>query len=74
LYLIDALNATRQLCIDIAKTFLDRAQTDEETPMPGYTHLQRAVPSTGGLWLAAFAESFIDNAMHPLTARPRLAG
>ena len=28
--------------------------------MPGYTHLQRAVPSTVGLWCAAFTESFID--------------
>jgi argininosuccinate lyase len=32
--------------------------------MPGYTPPPRAVPSTVGLWLAAFAESFIDNAMH----------
>jgi argininosuccinate lyase len=30
--------------------------------MPGYTHMQRAVPSTWGLWFGAFAESFIDNA------------
>ena len=30
--------------------------------MPGYTHLQRAMPSSWGLWFAAFAESFLDNA------------
>jgi argininosuccinate lyase len=30
--------------------------------MPGYTHLQRAMPSTWGLWFGAFAESFMDNA------------
>jgi argininosuccinate lyase len=30
--------------------------------MPGYTHMQRAMPSTWGLWFGAFAESFIDNA------------
>jgi argininosuccinate lyase len=30
--------------------------------MPGYTHLQRAMPSSLGLWLAGHAEAFIDNA------------
>lgn len=64
LYLKEALTQTRKLCVDIAQTFLDAAQADETTPMPGYTHLQRAVPSTVGLWLGAFAESFIDNAVH----------
>jgi argininosuccinate lyase len=29
--------------------------------MPGYTHLQRAMPSSWGLWFSAYAESFIDN-------------
>ncbi|NNJ72509.1 MAG: argininosuccinate lyase, partial [Enterobacterales bacterium] len=30
-------------------------------PMPGYTHLQRAVPSSCGMWFAGFAEAMIDN-------------
>ena len=30
--------------------------------MPGYTHLQRAVPSSTGMWFAGFAEAFIDDA------------
>ena len=29
--------------------------------MPGYTHLQRAVPSSVGLWMGGFAEAFTDN-------------
>ena len=29
--------------------------------MPGYTHLQRAVPSSWGLWFSAFAEAFLDD-------------
>ena len=37
--------------------------------MPGYTHLQRAVPSSVGLWLAGFAEAFIDDAALAATAR-----
>ena len=44
----------------IAETCLDRA-ADPAQPMPGYTHLQRAVVSSTTLWFAAFAEAFIDN-------------
>ncbi len=31
-------------------------------PMPGYTHLQRAVVSSAGMWWSCWAEAFIDNA------------
>lgn len=60
LYLRDQLTRLREIALDIAEMFLQRAEADETTPMPGYTHLQRAVPSTIGLWCGAFAESFID--------------
>ena len=46
---------------DIACAFLDMAIKYENDPMPGYTHLQRAMPSSWGLWFSAYAESFIDN-------------
>jgi argininosuccinate lyase len=46
---------------DIASAFLDMAIKYENDPMPGYTHLQRAMPSSWGLWFSAYAESFIDN-------------
>lgn len=46
---------------DIACAFLDMAMKYENDPMPGYTHLQRAMPSSWGLWFSAYAESFIDN-------------
>lgn len=29
--------------------------------MPGYTHLQIAMPSSFGLWLGAYAESLVDD-------------
>jgi argininosuccinate lyase len=41
--------------------------------MPGYTHLQRAVPSSVGLWLGGFAEAFIDDAAFALSTRDWLA-
>jgi argininosuccinate lyase len=49
--------------IEAADAFLARAEVLERMPMPGYTHLQRAVPSSVGLWMAAFAEAFIDDAV-----------
>jgi len=29
-------------------------------PMPGYTHMQKAMPTTVGVWLASFADAFND--------------
>jgi argininosuccinate lyase len=43
-----------------ALALLDAAEADALTPMPGYTHLQRAVPSSVGLWLSAPAEGIAD--------------
>ncbi|MCC6909005.1 MAG: argininosuccinate lyase [Phycisphaerales bacterium] len=60
LYLRDQLDRLTALALDTAEMFLERAKADAATPMPGYTHLQRAVPSTVGLWCAAFTESFSD--------------
>jgi len=53
----------------IAQACLTRAAR-EALPMPGYTHLQRAVVSSTAMWFAGFAESFIDDAQR---ARDTLA-
>ena len=55
------LNDFKKLNQSIAKTFLQMANKYEHIPMPGYTHLQRAMPSSWGLWFSSYAESFIDN-------------
>ena len=49
-------------CRAIAVVCLDRAAGDA-LPLPGYTHLQRAVVSSTALWFAGFAEAFIDDAV-----------
>jgi argininosuccinate lyase len=56
------------LCTDIAEVCLDRAES-ESLPMPGYTHLQRAVVSSTTMWFAGFAEGFLDNARRALDTR-----
>jgi len=61
LYTKSNLQEFKDLNIDIARAFLDQAEKNKDIPMPGYTHLQRAMPSSWGLWFASFAESFLDN-------------
>ncbi len=63
LYLRDRMGQVEDACVALAGAFLERAAAEAQTPMPGYTHLQRAVPSSAGLWLASYAESFIDDAL-----------
>jgi len=48
---------------EIAGVALARADAEQALPMPGYTHLQRAVVSSAGMWWAGWAEAFIDDAV-----------
>ena len=38
-----------------------QSEKNKDKLMPGYTHLQIAMPSSAGLWLGAYAESFVDD-------------
>lgn len=46
--------------IKLANLFLENAKKFEFVPMPGYTHLQRAMPASYGMWMASYTESLID--------------
>lgn len=61
LFLKDGLHRLLGLIGHIAHSCLDQAEQHSHVPMPGYTHLQRAVPSSVGLWMGSFAEAFTDN-------------
>jgi argininosuccinate lyase len=61
LYMKDRLQGLAAQCARIAEACLARAEAEPDLPMPGYTHLQRAVPSSSGLWMASFAEAFTDD-------------
>lgn len=61
LYMLDCLDNLIELEVAVVCSSLDQAEANEMLPMPGYTHLQRAVPSSVGLWLGSFAESFLDD-------------
>ena len=62
LFMKDRLRRLQFTCTQIATVLLDRVKTEGDLPMAGYTHLQSAMPSSVGLWLAGHAEAFIDNA------------
>jgi argininosuccinate lyase len=56
LYVADACLEAVTAIRGFAVTVLDRAEEEAETPMPGYTHLQRAQPVTVGHHLLAWVE------------------
>jgi argininosuccinate lyase len=43
------------------ETLLKLAETHKDQLIPGYTHLQVAMPSSFGLWFSAYAELLIDD-------------
>jgi argininosuccinate lyase len=61
LWLKEKLALLETHCGAIAEACLQRA-AQPALPLPGYTHLQRAVVSSTAMWFAAFAEAFVDNA------------
>jgi argininosuccinate lyase len=56
LYVADACADAQALLVAFAHTILERAAEEAETPMPGYTHLQRAQPVTLGHHVLAWSE------------------
>jgi len=53
-------NVAAKLC-DLCAALLALAGAHIDTPMPGYTHMQRAMLSSVGLWAASFAEALLDD-------------
>ncbi|MDX1543526.1 MAG: argininosuccinate lyase [Christiangramia sp.] len=46
---------------DLINVLLKLAEEHKEKLLPGYTHLQVAMPSSFGLWFSAYAELLIDD-------------
>lgn len=54
---IDIKNETKKL-FDL---LISKSEKFKDKLLPGYTHLQIAMPSSFGLWLGAYAESLVDD-------------
>ena len=68
--LLDLKLFTRAQIKDIAEAvqqlfgvLIQQSEAYKDVLMPGYTHLQVAMPSSFGLWFGAYAESLVDDMM-----------
>ncbi|MGB3145584.1 MAG: argininosuccinate lyase [Maribacter sp.] len=61
LYLKDELTEIKSMTKALFTLLLQKAEEHKEVLLPGYTHLQIAMPSSFGLWFSAYAESLIDD-------------
>ena len=72
LYLKEELNGIYGQVRELFDLLLQLAATHRDVLLPGYTHLQVAMPSSFGLWFSAYAESLIDD-VYLLNAAYRVA-
>ena len=56
-----ALIRLQQSVEELFKTLIAKAEEYKDVLMPGYTHMQVAMPSSFGMWLSAYAESLADD-------------
>ncbi|WP_074409241.1 argininosuccinate lyase [Aquimarina megaterium] len=61
LYMKDELLQIKSLVNELSQNLLTHAETYKDVLLPGYTHMQIAMPSSFGLWFSAYAESFVDD-------------
>jgi argininosuccinate lyase len=61
LYLKDELKALKEQVKTLFDLLMESAEKHQNVLLPGYTHLQIAMPSSFGMWFSAYAESFIDD-------------
>ncbi|NVJ63639.1 MAG: argininosuccinate lyase [Flavobacteriaceae bacterium] len=61
LYLKAELSAIKTEIKELFDLLIQLADQFKEDLMPGYTHLQVAMPSSFGLWFSAYGESLIDD-------------
>ncbi|RJE75051.1 argininosuccinate lyase [Reichenbachiella sp. MSK19-1] len=67
LFIRDEIKTIADLVTELFTTLNDLSKQHKDVLIPGYTHLQVAMPSSFGLWFGAYAESLTDD-MHLLQA------
>lgn len=58
LFVREAIDAIDAQLVSLQRALLDVAEANVDTPMPGYTHLQKAQPVLFGHFLMAYVEMF----------------
>lgn len=61
LYLLDEIREITALTDEFFQILIKLADQHKNILLPGYTHLQIAMPSSFGLWFGAYAEALLDD-------------
>ena len=61
LYLRNEVKVVSKQVSDVFNTLIALSEQHKEILLPGYTHMQIAMPSSFGLWFGAYAESLTDD-------------
>ncbi|MDC8103359.1 argininosuccinate lyase [Chryseobacterium sp. PTM-20240506] len=61
LYLLDEIREIAGLTDGFFQLLIQLADQHKNVLLPGYTHLQIAMPSSFGLWFGAYAEALLDD-------------
>jgi argininosuccinate lyase len=61
LYLKDVVKELKEQVKVLFDLLMESADKHQNVLLPGYTHLQIAMPSSFGMWFSAYAESLIDD-------------
>ena len=68
LYLKNEICEIKFLTKNLFNTLIVLAEKNKNLLLPGYTHLQVAMPSSFGLWFSSYAECLIDDVLYLNTA------
>ncbi|HUF73690.1 MAG TPA: argininosuccinate lyase [Gammaproteobacteria bacterium] len=71
LYMKDAIRGLAGLAADVVASLEAIAAAQGSIPLPGYTHMQPAMPSSVGLWAEGFAAEIADDREGLLAAARR---
>jgi len=69
LFLKGALSEIKIQALELFDQLLQLSEKHQDKLMPGYTHMQVAMPCSFGLWFSAYAESLIDDVSFLNTAQ-----
>ena len=61
LFIRDEIKSVVGLVNNLFNVLISQSERYKHILMPGYTHLQIAMPSSFGLWFGAYAESLTDD-------------
>ena len=61
LYMRHELQEITRLTVELFNMLVQQSEKYKNVLMPGYTHLQVAMPSSFGLWFGAYAEGLVDD-------------